>query len=403
MRLLEILRRLRGEPETRRVTPSLVKRYARRAEAAVRRATPASQRRPRPGLRRRARTWVAARWKERRSGPLVPARRSSKPRVSVKVAPVGSEPLRVAIKSPAPDHLIGPTWGDYHFAEALGRALRRRGHDVRVDHLDAWYAPDEGPRALDGVIVLRGRSRYRPAPDVPSLLWGISHPDQLEPGELDGYDVVFFASLSFARDLQRTRPDLDVRPLLQAFDRERFRPGPPEPRWASEVLFVGNTRGVLRPIVVDAIAAGLPLTVYGKGWERFLPPRFIGGGPVDNEQLPSLYRSAKVVLNDHWPSMRAEGFLSNRLFDCAACGVVVVTDPVVGLAEVFGSSVPFYFDERDLGDLVRRLLRDDGERRARGEAARGRVEATADFDARAVVIEEALHVAIARRRQRASR
>ena len=46
--------------------------------------------------------------------------------------------------------------------------------------------------------------------------------------------------------------------------------------------------------------------------------------------------------------MRADGFVSNRLFDAVASGARVVTDPVDGLAELFGPSVQGYETPDDL-------------------------------------------------------
>ena len=97
-------------------------------------------------------------------------------------------------------------------------------------------------------------------------------------------------------------------------------PGAAEPDSGDRVLFVGSTRGEYRPAVRDAVEAGVDLSVYGVGWEEFLPPERIRGEFLANDELPAAYAAAGVVLNDHWPDMAAEGFLSNRLFDAAACG-----------------------------------------------------------------------------------
>src|SRR4029450_6877770 len=96
------------------------------------------------------------------------------------------------------------------------------------------------------------------------------------------------------------------------------------------VLFVGNSRRVLRPVVRDALAAGLPLAVYGDLWSGLGPEGVVRGRWGPNDQLAAAYRSAGVVLNDHHNDMRAEGFVSNRLFDAGASGARVITDPVPG-------------------------------------------------------------------------
>lgn len=376
------------------VTPAVVRAYEQRAEALVTRATLEAERKARGSLLIRGSRWLRRRLM-RRPEQATPAPVPASPRQAVSMTAAGfsretipaPSGLRIAIKSPAPDAVVGATWGDFHFAHALARALERRGHSVRVDHRDGWAAATN--RADDAVVVLRGRHRYRPDGSAAAILWNISHPDLVEREEYEDFDQVFVASAPGARTLQARFPHLRVGVLLQAFDAERFRPATGS-RPAFDVLFVGNTRGVHRPVVIDAIEAGLPLTVFGKGWERLIPRRFIGGGPVPNEQLPRMYGSAKVVLNDHWPSMRASGFISNRIFDAVACGVPVVTDPVLGLTDVFGAAVPFYQDRRDLARTVRTLLTSRDERVRLVAQGLRIVHDDHDFDDRARVIEEAL-------------
>ena len=74
---------------------------------------------------------------------------------------------------------------------------------------------------------------------------------------------------------------------------------------------------------------------------------------VPNHELGELYAAAGVVLNDHWPDMRRDGSVSNRLFDAVACGARVVSDDVAGLGDLFGASVQVVHDAAELGALLR--------------------------------------------------
>jgi len=47
---------------------------------------------------------------------------------------------------------------------------------------------------------------------------------------------------------------------------------------------------------------------------------------IPNEELPAVYASVGVLLNDHWQTMRERGFVSNRLFDALACGTPVISN-----------------------------------------------------------------------------
>ena len=93
-------------------------------------------------------------------------------------------------------------------------------------------------------------------------------------------------------------------------------------------------------MVEAALAAGAELRLYGTGWDEI--PAAAGrltGLRVPNQELGLLYSGAGVVLNDHLETMRQAGFVSNRLFDAVACGARVLSDPVEGVADLFGDSV----------------------------------------------------------------
>jgi spore maturation protein CgeB len=159
------------------------------------------------------------------------------------------------------------------------------------------------------------------------------------------------------------------------------------------VLFVGSTRGEFRPVVRDALAAGIELSVYGVGWEAFLPPEQIQGEFISNVELPAAYAAAGVVLNDHWRDMAEQGFLSNRLFDATATGARVVSDEAAGLHDVFGETVRTYTDRQSLADLLSGPRDDAFPSRAERLDLAARIARDHSFDARAaVLIERVDHV-----------
>ena len=78
---------------------------------------------------------------------------------------------------------------------------------------------------------------------------------------------------------------------------------------------------------------------------------------MPNEDVAGIYRSAGVVLNDHWLDMTKHGFLSNRLFDAASSGARVVSDDVAGINEVFGEAVAVYRTPSELAELCSKANR----------------------------------------------
>jgi len=138
---------------------------------------------------------------------------------------------------------------------------------------------------------------------------------------------------------------------LQAPNPTKFNPTVSAPDIGHEVLFLGNTRNEFRQVIRDCLQAGVSPTIYGKDWDRFVPSELIAGEFVANSEIAALYRSAGVVLNDHWDDMANEGFYSNRLFDAVASGGRVVSDQVDGIEQVFAGGVKPYNTPIELAEL----------------------------------------------------
>jgi Glycosyl transferases group 1 len=303
------------------------------------------------------------------------------------VRPLEGDTLRFAVTVAAPSEKVAARWGDWHLAEGLGGGLRRLGHEVRIQ--SAADADDPAGRACDVHLVLRGLQPVRRSVGQRHVLWIISHPESIEDDELDAADLVLVASAHFADHL-RGRTTTPVEVFLQATDHHRFFPRPVDPLARHAVTVVAKTRDVLRPVVADALAVGLRPSIYGGGWRDLVDPGLVVADHVDNEQLPVVYSSAGVVLNDHWRTMQAWGFASNRLFDVLACGTPVISDPVQGVEELFDGAVLEYNSPVELRRLVDGVLADPAGARARAERGRAVVLDGHTFDHRAVELLSAL-------------
>jgi GT2 family glycosyltransferase/spore maturation protein CgeB len=274
--------------------------------------------------------------------------------------------LTFCLKIGPPNREVAPRWGDLHFAESIAGELRRRGHRALIQTLDEWE--DEAGLSYDVVIHLKGLSRFHPKPGQFNVLWSISHPAELTGEECDGYDMVAVASPLFAAAL-RERTSTQVVVLEQATDPRVMYPDPHE-QLAHELVYVANSRGVLRPIARDLLPTERDLAIWGGDWEGLIDTSQVIAEHVPNSELREVYSSAGIVLNDHWDDMREHGYISNRVYDALACGTLVLSDDVPGLRERFGDAVVVYRSAHELRELVDRLLGDPQECRRRGELGR---------------------------------
>ncbi|WP_344197169.1 glycosyltransferase [Rarobacter faecitabidus] len=320
---------------------------------------------------------------------------------------------RWSIKNPANPGPRGDKWGDTHYIAALRDALVAQGQDAVSLRHGAHAVPTT---TIDDVnLVIRGLDRGYAHPGQINVLWVISHPELVTENEIAEFDLVFAASRGWAARMSE-RTGRDVRVLYQATDPELFAPADPSPAHASpadasfadampsgialgrDVVFVGQARPTgPRKIVMDALAAGLDVQVWGPRWGTHIPAEHWRGEFLPNDQLAPLYRASGVILNDHHADMAAHGFIANRIFDALAAGARVISDPVDGLDEVFGTAVQTYStveDLRRLGDPAGwdAIFGSDEQRRDRALqvaaehsfAARARtlVDAVREFDRR---------------------
>jgi hypothetical protein len=309
------------------------------------------------------------------------------PALMREAAPLPVGRLRIALTIAAPSEKVAPRWGDWHLAQGFARALRQLGHVVRVQTFD--HADDLATRSSDVHCVVRGLRVVRRSPGQAHVLWIISHPETIDVAECDEADLVLVASHRFADELRRrTRTPVEV--MLQATDASRFHPMPGDPRHAHDVAVVAKSRDVYRTAVADAISAGLRPAIYGSGWGALVDRALVASEYVANEELPVVYSSIGVLLNDHWRDMREHGFVSNRLFDALACGTPVISDDVPEIAEIFGDVVRIYHDPAELRTLVETTLADPFAARVRAARGGELVRQQHTFDQRAAQFAGAL-------------
>jgi glycosyltransferase involved in cell wall biosynthesis len=291
-----------------------------------------------------------------------------------------------AIRVGARDWESARVGGDLGLAEALCGALARRGHHTALQVADQ---DDAGAgRSLDVLVNIRGRRQATLGAGQLNIVWLVSHPQDVADEELSGYDLVLVASAQHTARLRHRLEGTPVAELLQFTDPNRFFPEPDAGR-GHELLFVGNWRSTLRPIVWDAVQAGLRPALYGRGWEHVFPDLLVAEH-VPQADLRRLYSSCAVLLCDHWDDMRAGGFVSNRVFDALACGALIVSDRCEGLFELFGDAVITYRHANDLGDTVGHFLAHAAERRERAERGRALVLERHTADRRAAEMVEAV-------------
>ncbi len=287
--------------------------------------------------------------------------------------------MNIAIKIPAPKWDSVHEWGDYHLALGLKKEFEKIGCKVLVQILPEWDTNDDA--RCDVVLVLRGLSKYNPKNHHFNIMWNISHPDKIQPGEYDKYDYVLTAS-DLWTSVVRDKAIVPVDTMLQCTDPELFYPDRSS-EYNHELLFVGNSRKVFRKIIKDLVPTARDLSIYGTNWKNIVDDRYIRGEHIPNNRLRKAYSSCRILLNDHWDDMRENGFVSNRIFDGFAAGAFILSDDVRGAGDVFGEALVTYNTPNQLRDLIEYYLENDDERERKARQGRAAVTSSHTFQDRA--------------------
>lgn len=262
---------------------------------------------------------------------------------------LSSSQQRWAIKNPAWANERGDRWGDTFFAQDLISELKQLGLHVSEDRHQNWERPS---RIFDDVeLVIRGKYRYLPQKTSKSILWVISNSQLVTVDEVKDYDVVFAASEIWAKTMTEAS-GVEIKVLLQATNPAKFYARSEVETCEYPVLFVGRTRNEYREVVKFAIEAGADLSIFGEGWGEFGAQQFVKADFLENSEVPLAYSSSGIVLNDHFLDMKENGFISNRVFDAAACGARILSDRIDGMEALFGGLVKCYSDFESFKNLV---------------------------------------------------
>lgn len=262
--------------------------------------------------------------------------------------------------------------GDFFLANDLKQGLEKLGYKVEFRFREDYDNLKLGNAG--NVLYFKGYYNFEHLPAVKDdgrkrVLY-VYYVEGLNFDILNEADVVASASRKFINDvvIPRGRPTVYV---PQFTNPERFKPAEVEEDKQYPVLFVGsNHSGFGRKSVHYAEFAGVDLSVFGKFWEKNLPPAFLKGQYIDNNELYRYYANAGIVLNDHRQDMVFYGFVSNRIYDVTASGGFVFTDYMPEIVEAYGDSVATYKDFDEFEEKLKYYQTHPEVRKAMAERAR---------------------------------
>ncbi|GAA1055643.1 hypothetical protein GCM10017608_22970 [Agromyces luteolus] len=273
--------------------------------------------------------------------------------------------------------------GDLFVALGLARALGRAGWGVRLWPMDRWNEPL--PDADVAVSMIESFVPGGVAARTVLLGWVRNWTERwVELPFLAAFDGFLASSIATADEL-RKRYDGPIGVLPIGVDTELFDGVAPSAR-PSDIVTTANFWGAERELqeAIRPVAARHRVDWYGQNAEHLvLPGGVLHRGAVTFEELPAVYGSAKLVLDDLIEPAKAFGNHNSRLFEALACGALPITNTDAGLDELGLSEVPSYGEHAALVDVVDGLLDDDERRAALAERLRSIVRDRHSYASRA--------------------
>ncbi len=201
----------------------------------------------------------------------------------------------------------------------------------------------------------------------------------------------------------------DCVPVYNALDPQSHHPVPPEPRFESDIAFLGNRlpdRDARVASYFFAPAALCPdhrFMLGGSGWEGHpMPSNIRRLGHVPTRDHNALNTTARMVLNIARDSMAETGFSpATRVFEAAGAGACILTDAWEGI-ELFlspGDEILVARDGRDVAEFVQTLSKEEAAHI--GQNALARVLGEHTYDHRAALADDLFRTRAALSREEA--
>jgi GT2 family glycosyltransferase/spore maturation protein CgeB len=295
--------------------------------------------------------------------------------------------------------------GDYFTATSMGKSFRKFGWEIsflsRTGSED-WYEID---RDVDVVVSLLDAYDIRKIRSENNLLikvawprnwlsrW-ISHPDFVD------FDIVMATSETACRYIEE-KTGMNVHLLPLATDPDMFnRSIKGEDRWECDYCFTGSYWKDPREIVDIVDPESLPYTfkLFGKNWDEFEKLKDYYQGFINYQDIPRVYRSTCVVVDDANRVTKEYGSVNSRVFDAIASGVLVVTNGDIGAEETFKGILPVYKSTEELNNLLNHYLSHEDERLAKIRELEEFVLSNHTYDHRAQEIKDLLKGYIVKRK-----
>lgn len=263
----------------------------------------------------------------------------------------------------------GASAGDYFTAMELGEGLKKFRWEITFlskKGPENWY---NVKKDVDILISLLDTYDPRKIKSQNSSLVKIAWPRNwfdrwvLNPG-FSNYDIIL-ASSSKAADYIENKTRIKPFLLPIATNSTRFNGSvKPNAKFLSDYCFTGSYWNDPREIMEFLEPESIPykFNLYGKNWEKVDKFKKYYKGFINYSDIPKVYASTKIVIDDANRATKDFGAVNSRVFDALASGTLVLTNGEIGAQETFNGKLPVFKSKKELNELLNYYLDNEKER-----------------------------------------
>lgn len=264
------------------------------------------------------------------------------------------------------------TAGDYFTALTLAKQLEKFGWNIKYQSRRKskgqrdWYFVDEDVDVLISLLDAYDLTKVECKNGLlVKIAWMRNWFERwVENPSFKKYDLVF-ASSKIACNFVKEKTGIDAVYYPLASDSDMFNENVPSSEdYRCDYCFTGSYWDAKREIIeyLNPELLDYKFNLYGANWNKI--PKFskYTKGFVHYEDMPKVYSSCKIVIDDANHVTKEWGSVNSRVFDSISSGKLVVTNGTKGNNEVFGGKIPEYHSEEELTDIINYYLINSDER-----------------------------------------
>lgn len=282
-------------------------------------------------------------------------------------------------------------FGDIYTAQELGLALKNKGWLVSYVSIDDNYVNCKG---IDVFINLLHRFNLKKIRNedkkLKKVAWIRNNLDNwINHSNLKDYDIILCSSKTGCKYLKsKTSKESIYFPI--STNPKRFN-GMKQisQKYNSDIVFTGSYWSHYREIIEFIESYNLPYSfkVYGKNWEKIRKNKKNLHGFIEYKELPEVYSSTKIVIDDANHVTKDHGLVNSRVYDALASNCLVLTNNLIGSRDQFKSVLPTYGSVDELKKLIKYYMENDKERRLKIKELKNIVLSRFTYDKRATQLE----------------